>query len=114
MRVLVCGGRDYRDPDAVYSALDKLDAEQGIECVIEGGALGADCFAAEWADYTKTPHEQFIADWKKHGKSAGPIRNRLMLEDGKPDLVMAFPGGRGTANMISQAEKLGVRVEKKT
>ena len=108
MRVLVCGGREYRDCDAVHSALD--DILPGVSLVIEGGALGADCFAAEWADKTETPHIQFSADWKAHGRAAGPIRNREMLEKGRPDVVLAFPGGKGTENMISQAEKAGVRV----
>ena len=109
MRVLVCGGRDYRDPNAVYSALDALPH---VPCVIEGGAQGADCFAAEWADKTQTPHEQFNADWQSHGRAAGPIRNRQMLTDGNPDLVLAFPGGRGTENMIKQAMAAGVKVER--
>lgn len=108
MRVLVCGGRNYRDPKAVYEALNALD---GVTSIIEGGAQGADCFAAEWADKTGTPHMQFNADWKTHGRAAGPIRNRQMLDEGKPDLVLAFPGGRGTANMIMQAQAAGVRVK---
>jgi len=113
MRILVCGGRNYRDPDAVYSALDNLKRGQsGVSLVIEGGALGADCFAAEWADMTGTPHMQFAADWKRFGRAAGAIRNKQMLDEGKPDLVVAFPGGRGTANMIAQAEKAGVRVQR--
>lgn len=111
MRVLVCGGRDYRNPQAVYSALDALD---GVTCIIEGGAQGADCYAAEWADKTGTPHMQFNADWKAYRRAAGPIRNKRMLDEGKPDLVLAFPGGRGTANMISQAQKAGVKVIEQT
>lgn len=108
MRVLVCGGRDYRDPKAVYDALSALDR---VSVVIEGGALGADCFAAEWADKTETEHLQFVADWKAHGRAAGPIRNKRMLDEGKPDLVLAFPGGRGTANMVKQARERGIRVD---
>lgn len=108
MRVLVCGGRDYRNPQAVYDALSALD---DVSVVIEGGALGADCFAAEWADKTGTEHLQFTADWKAHGRAAGPIRNKKMLDEGKPDLVLAFPGGRGTANMVKQARERGVRVQ---
>ncbi len=107
MRVLVCGGRYYRHPQKVYDALSDLD---GVSLVIEGGAQGADCFAAEWADETGTPHRQFNAAWNTHGRAAGPIRNKRMLDEGKPDLVVAFPGGRGTANMVRQARKRGVRV----
>ena len=106
MRILVCGGRNYRDPDAVYSALDYYSPT----CVIEGGASGADCYAAEWADKTGTPHIQFNAKWEKYGKSAGPIRNREMVVKGRPDLVIAFPGGRGTENLIKVANSYGVKV----
>jgi len=53
----------------------------------------------------------FPADWSRHGKSAGPIRNRQMLIEGRPDIVVAFPGGKGTANMIKQAVEAGVKVE---
>lgn len=108
MRVLVCGGRDYRNPEAVYAVLDNLSH---VSCVIEGGALGADCFAAEWADRTGVEHLQFNADWKTHGRAAGPIRNKKMLDEGKPDLVLAFPGGKGTKNMVDQALKVGVKVK---
>ena len=48
--------------------------------------------------------EEFKADWDKFGRAAGPIRNAQMLREGKPDLVVAFPGGRGTANMVAQAK----------
>jgi UDP-N-acetylmuramoylalanine-D-glutamate ligase len=54
--------------------------------------------------------EVYPADWKLHGKSAGHIRNQQMLDESKPDIVIAFPGGRGTANMIKRAKKAGVEV----
>jgi hypothetical protein len=50
------------------------------------------------------------AEWKKHGKRAGPLRNMRMLEEWKPDGVAAFPGGSGTADMIAQARNAGVKV----
>jgi hypothetical protein len=52
----------------------------------------------------------FPADWEKYGKAAGPIRNQQILVEGKPDLVVAFQGGRGTANMVSRAQQAGVPV----
>jgi hypothetical protein len=52
----------------------------------------------------------FPAQWDRYGEAAGPIRNAWMLEFGKPDLVVAFPGGRGTADMISKARKAGIEV----
>jgi hypothetical protein len=57
------------------------------------------------------PVSTFFAAWHEHGRGAGPIRNRQMLEEGRPDLVVAFPGGHGTAGMIKLALKAGVPVE---
>lgn len=112
MRVLVCGGRDYDDSHRVYQVLDKLHAEAGIDIIIEGGAKGADRLAREWAwhPYGCGMVETFDADWEAHGTFAGPMRNKRMLEEGLPDLVIAFPGGRGTADMIRKARRAGVEV----
>ena len=110
MKVLVCGGRDFTDQAAVSSALDAMLKYHPKVSIIEGGAAGADMRARIWAENNSISCITFRADWKTHGKAAGPIRNRRMLEEGKPDLVLAFSGGRGTENMISQAEKAGVKV----
>ncbi len=113
--VLVCGGRNYDDRDNVFSALDLLHAEHHFDRVIHGGAAGADFLAHEWASRNKIVVRTFTADWDLYGNRAGPIRNRHMLVEGRPDLVVAFPGGKGTENMCFQAEKHGtpvVRVSK--
>ena len=110
MRVLVCGGRDYTDRWRVFDVLDGRHAETPISVVIEGGALGADRSAYVWGYERNIVVETYPADWVNHGRSAGPIRNALMLTEGKPDLVIAFPGGRGTANMVSKARAAGVPV----
>lgn len=109
-RVLVCGGRDYADYWTVFEVLDGQHRREPIEHVIEGGALGADRFARHWAQARDIPFTTFAADWTTHGKAAGPIRNRRMLAEGKPDLVIAFPGGAGTADVVKQARKAGVTV----
>lgn len=109
MRVLVCGGRDYHDKARVFVVLDKLHAEVGIDRIIEGGAKGADTWAAQWGG-SRGILETYHADWENHGSFAGPMRNTRMLNEGRPDLVIAFPGGRGTANMVKQARKSGVQV----
>jgi hypothetical protein len=75
-------------------------------------ARGADSLAVRYAEQYKCPVEKFPALWDVHGRAAGPIRNQLMLDEGKPDLVLAFPGGRGTAHMIDIAEKAGVEVHR--
>lgn len=111
LRVLVCGGRDFRDKAAVFRELDALQARYGRLTVIQGGAAGADALAREWAYAQPSVHlVNEPADWKRHGRAAGPIRNKLMLDVHRPEIVLAFPGGRGTADMQKQAERAGVRV----
>jgi hypothetical protein len=108
MRLLVCGGRDFRD-DALLSAhLDAVHADRPISCVISGAASGADHLAYNWAKARGIDVVEFPADWKTHGKAAGPIRNRKMIVEGKPDEVIAFPGGRGTADMKRAALAAGI------
>ena len=109
MKVLVCGGRDFDDAMTLGSWLGGVHNKAGITLLIEGGARGADFMARKFAEWQKIPVKTFKADWAL-GKKAGPIRNRKMLEEGKPDLVVAFQGGAGTANMIKQARDAGVRV----
>lgn len=113
MRVLVCGGRSYADRNRVYDELDAIHSRTPIRTIIEGGAMGADHFARLWsAKRGLNHHQRFTADWAIHGKAAGPLRNVRMIAEGKPDLVLAFPGGRGTADMIRKAEAAGVPVRR--
>lgn len=110
MRVLVCGGRDYHDWDRLRAVLDDIP----ITVMVEGCARGADSLAERYATLVTIDNEHYPADWDRHGKAAGPIRNKQMLDEGLPELVVAFPGGRGTANMIEQAERAGVPVRRVT
>jgi YspA, cpYpsA-related SLOG family len=105
-RVLVCGGREYHDAACV----DKWLTDLRPYLVIQGGAFGADLLALNWARSHQVNARTFAADWKKHGKSAGPKRNQQMLDEGLPDVVLAFPGGRGTADMVTRAKAAGVDV----
>jgi hypothetical protein len=106
-RALVCGGRDYNDADRVWQVLARVSPT----VVIEGCAAGADRLAEGWAKLAGVTLIHFPADWRKHGKAAGPIRNKQML-GAFPDVVVAFPGGRGTENMVAQAIAAGVQVIK--
>ena len=110
-RVIVCGGRDFQDRASVFSVLDQLHASSGIECLIEGGAEGADTFARDWAEAHLAPENRIREDanWTKYGKAAGPIRNSLMLTYA-PTLVIAFPGHTGTADMVTKAKRKHVEV----
>jgi SLOG family YspA-like protein len=110
MRVLVCGGRDFSDTDWAYRILDELHRNNNIDVIIEGDARGADRIAGYWAGKNRIDNLKFRADWDRYGKAAGSIRNTKMLKESKPDLVLAFPGGRGTANMISQAKLADIPV----
>lgn len=105
MRVVVTGGRDYRGRAVWFAMSGHAVAE--VAC---GAATGADALAIEAAEELGIPMRLFPADWKKHGRAAGPIRNGEMLREFKPDVVWAFPGGRGTADCVRQAKALGIPV----
>jgi YspA, cpYpsA-related SLOG family len=111
MRVVVTGGRYYADQGHVWSVLDAIHIRTPISILMHGGATGADALAAAWAVVRNVPVEEFKADWKKYGKSAGPRRNHAMLEYGDPDLVVAFPGHDGTADMIDQTRRAQVALK---
>lgn len=110
MKVLVCGGRNYDDEGRVMSVLDEVRDRALFMRVIQGGASGADMHARTWCLRRDVPYEHYPADWKAHGKAAGPIRNMQMLREGKPELVVAFSGGKGTADMIDRARRAGIEV----
>jgi hypothetical protein len=109
-KVLVCGGRDFEDRAALYAELDRLHANRPFRAVIAGGARGADTLAVEWARSRGVAYDVYMADWKGLGRKAGPIRNQRMLVEGKPDLVVAFPGGTGTTGMVALSRSAGVEV----
>ena len=106
MRIIVCGGRDYTDGTTVARVLSALDLSDAT--VVHGAAPGADSLAADWCRTFGVPEEPHTADWSHYGKAAGPIRNAMMLAGA--DLVIAFPGGRGTADMVTRAREAGVPV----
>jgi len=112
-RILVCGGREYDKYHVVRSVLLRYfpSPESKLNLVIaEGGAKGADFLARVWAVEYGVEYREYKADWKQYGKKAGIIRNVQMLEDFKPDLVLAFPGGSGTKHMKEYAASHGYMV----
>lgn len=124
MRVLVTGGRVKTlkamglDPGTIHclvvKTLNQLSAGGKRKLtVIHGGADGVDASANQWADATHTDKLVFpIAkeDWDRVGGIAGNLRNTQMLQEGKPDVCVAFPGGGGTADMVKKTRAAGLRV----
>jgi len=109
MRVLVCGGRDYADRMKMKEILDDLHVKTPITCLIQGSARGADRLAKNWAFFNQIVCEEYAASWEEYGKAAGHMRNAKMLVEGKPDIVIAFPGGKGTADMVRKAKTANVK-----
>lgn len=111
MTVLVCGDRDWDDRETVRKWLKRLPSGTHV---IHGACRGADLQAAEVAEELGFTTQGYPADWEKHGKAAGPLRNREML-DLKPDMVIAFhknlKKSRGTLDCVLEANRRGIRVE---
>lgn len=110
MRAIVCGGRGYNDPDQVLRTLRRFQVHEGLTEIAEGGASGADAQANQAASDLGIACQTFKADWQAHGRAAGPIRNQQMIDEFKPDAVIAFPGGRGTSDMVRRSKDHGLRV----
>jgi YspA, cpYpsA-related SLOG family len=111
LRVLVCGGRAFADKELLDRVLTAILSEfywddepqaPAME-IIEGGSTGADTLARQWALKHNVPVTSFPADWRQHGAAAGPVRNEQMMNEAQPDIVIAFPGGPGTRDMVRRA-----------
>lgn len=110
MRVLVFGGRDFDDETRLRTWLDALNAANGFTVLIQGGAKGADRLAAEWARSRGLSVITVLAHWRRLGVGAGPERNQRMLDQYQPEFAVAFPGGRGTADMMRRCRVAGLSV----
>lgn len=107
-KIIIAGGRDFND----YTLLTKVCNEaiprmagDNTPVIISGGAAGADSLGEQYAQENGIAIERHPADWKKHGKAAGPIRNAEMAACA--DFLIAFWDGksRGTQNMMMNAVK---------
>lgn len=110
LTVLVCGGRKFADDKLLCQTLKAIHAKTAITLLVNGGAPGADTRAVSWALRHDVPFQTIQAEWTKYGPAAGPLRNQRMLDDTHPDLIVAFPGGRGTADMVARAKAAGVEI----
>jgi len=108
--VLVCGGRAYFKRARVFEVLDRIHALECITLLVDGAAPGADLDGYRWAVARGVPTSRYRAAWRRYGLAAGGIRNRRMYRASRPDLVVAFPGGTGTADMVRVARSGGTRV----
>ncbi len=106
MIALVTGGRDFSDRERLYAFLYKLNPD----CVVQGGARGADELARRWCRHCGKPCITMDANWDYYLKTAGPIRNSWMLSFVAVDVVVACPGGRGTADMVNKAWRAKIEV----
>jgi hypothetical protein len=106
------GGRDFADQVMFDDVMVRLVEMFGCPSkVVHGSAKGLDTMAAEWADRLAIPWVGMSADWANHGKAAGPIRNEDLLRKYKPKRLIAFPGGRGTADMVKRAKNRNGAIE---
>ena len=108
MKVLICGDRDWTDSARIAYMLDRYHHQVSIRQVIEGAARGADQMAGEIASGMGIPVVEYPAQWGLYGKAAGNIRNQQMLDEGKPDFILAFHNdiqhSKGTKDMIARAK----------
>lgn len=120
-RVLVTGSRDWTDEETIRRGLDQaivnalctvdIDELYDLVTVVHGGARGADALVAKVAAELGCQLEEHPADWERHGKAAGPIRNAEMVAAGA-DICLAFPRGasRGTRGCMRLAALAGIEV----
>lgn len=110
MRVLFTGGRDFDDRRSLFLCLDAFDSIIPITEVVVGDARGVDAFVLEWAKLRNKTWFCEKAHWKMLGNYAGIERNERMVKLYNPDLVIAFPGGKGTKHCVDFSRKNGIEV----
>lgn len=106
MRGLVCGGRHY---ERLFAVMDDVVSHESDFVLIHGNAPGADSLADAWG-LSRRAYVDYPAQWQRLGRAAGPLRNQKMIDEWRPDLVVAFPGGSGTADMVKRAHAAGIPV----
>src|SRR5258708_14989206 len=119
MILLCCGDRNWKDRELIAQEIDKVSRgvrDGELITIVEGEADGADKMCRQYALKVGIFVIGVHADWQTHGRAAGVIRNQKMLDDYRPDLVLAFhddlPHSRGTADMVFRAELAGIKVHR--
>lgn len=111
MRLVVTGGRDYNDTAHIWASLDEFHERRPVTTLIEGEARGLDTRARVWAFRKGIEIEPYHAQWEMYGKAAGSRRNQQMIDEGRPDYGLVFPGGAGTADMRRRLILAGIPFE---
>jgi hypothetical protein len=118
-RLLVCGDRYWHEKDYLFRVLDRFHTKYHVDVLIEGEQRGADKMSRMWAESRHIPFLPFEADWERYRvpgrhNPAGPIRNKQMLDEGKPEYVLAFHRkpweSKGTKHMVKIAREAGIPV----
>lgn len=109
MKTIIAGSRTASIED-VMKALELCPFTSEITEVVSGCARGADSYGEMLAEEFKTPVKRFPAEWEKYGRGAGHIRNSQMAEYAEALIAVWDGQSTGTKNMISQAEKRGLKV----
>lgn len=108
MNLIIAGGRDCLFTADDFASLDWINRFAEVTEVVSGGATGAARCGEHWAALNKIPVCVFHPEWEKHGKKAGPIRNKKMAE--YAHAVALFPGGKGTDSMHAESVKAGIKI----
>ena len=109
MKTIIAGSREAFESQTL-AAIEGCPWKAQISLVVSGTARGADYWGERWAEANNIPIVRYYPDWNKHGKAAGPIRNKLMADNA--DALIAVWDGKssGTKNMIETAKKKGLIV----
>ena len=110
MRLIIAGGRHLDDVALIRCALARAHASQPITVLIHGGSGFLGIAAEDWAREQRLHVVRYPANWREFGKRAEAIRNAFMLEDSRPDMLLALPGGNDTADLIAGAIRARVPV----
>lgn len=108
MKTIIAGSREGVTPVDVLGAIERADFS--ITAVVCGMARGADSFGLAWAEANGIPVECFPADWERHGKRAGFIRNVEMAEAADALILVWTGSSRGSRHMLDTARARGLRV----
>lgn len=109
MRIIIAGSRTVTETQ-VREALEWCPWINFVSCVVSGGAKGADQFGERWANEKGLEVKQFLAEWDKYGKRAGPLRNKVMADHAHGLLAVWDGSSRGTASMIDLAKAACLRI----